>query len=264
MSSMTAGAVSVEITAYDNMSSAFFGAPSSHGTFSEVNEVEHNCIATSAWDLRSFMFDPTTKQLQIKGGYNMWSGNEGLFSGDIFIDVNGDRKYGNQTGNGVTPVPPDMTGNGYDTRDNSSFLWDYAVVFNRAPGSGQNGGTLTGGYTVYSLSGATDLEVYYQQNNGSNPFRVASGALGLTPAVTGTVVQTGGVSDYTLSGLDMSWLAGRANGDITFHFTMACGNDLLVGKTTSYQVPDAGLTLALLGGSLSALAFVSRRVRKNQ
>lgn len=263
MFSMNASAVLTDITTYDNMASAIWGPDSRN--ISEANEVEAGCSQLASWDLRAFMFDPVTKQLQIKGGYNMWSGNGSYFSGDLFIDTNGDRRYGNQTGYGVTPVPSDLSGGGYDTRQNSDFLWDYAVVFDRTPGSGLNGGVLTGGYTVYSLSGATDLEVYFSQNNGSNPFRVATGAVGLAPAVTGTVSQTGTTGNYTLAGLDMSWLSGLGSAqNITFHFTMACGNDLLVGQTTSFQVPDGGFTLLLLGGSLSALALVSRRLSKNQ
>jgi hypothetical protein len=111
------------------------------------------------------------------------------------------------------------------------------------------------------------VEVYYDQNNQSNPYRylgggtlVAGGLSGLSQSSFGD----GEGTHYVLGGIDLSWLSGTMGTPVTFHFTEGCGNDLMIGQTTSWSVPDGGLTLALLGSSLSALGIVSRRMRKNR
>lgn len=244
------------------------------GTGGEDNEVETGNVLGQEWDLEAFMFDANSKKLQIQGGYNMVSGqygtgwNQYFYSGDVFIDVNGDAVWGNAIG---TDYSADA--NAYFTVGNGNFKWDYAIVFERAAGSGAGGGVLTGNYSVYQLNGATDLEVFFDANNKSNPFRYSSGGA-LVQGAGGSVLQTQAnpalsqgigvnTTHYLLGDIDLNFLAGAGTGDYTFHYTQGCGNDLLMGKTTAWSVPDGGLTLALLGFSLSTLGFmVPKRTRK--
>lgn len=250
-------ATTVDITVNDNMSSTFFtGNGTGHGSANEINEVEANCIPSAQWDLRHFYFDAATGQLSINGGYNMMNGYGNYFSGDVFIDVNGDERYGNQ---GSLAVPAGVPGNGFSTVLNSGYGWDYAIVFDRKTGAA-GGSELTGGYKVYQLTGASDLEVYYAQNSGSSPLRYLSG--GTLTAYSGTIQQTDNSGDFTLDGLDLGWLSGSGASPLTFHFTMGCGNDLLIGQTSSFNVPDGGMTLVMLGMGLSAIGLVSRRTTR--
>jgi hypothetical protein len=264
-------AVADDITIYDTQSngssSGWYRKATTGDQKAENQEVEPNCVTGQEWDMEAFLFDAVGKKLQIQGGFNMSGGYGGYYGGDLFIDVNGDAKWGVNT-------PPDGSGDGWDTRGNSSFLWDYVVVFNRANGgTGGSAYKVESGvtsYSVYNIQGSvTDLEVWYSQNNGSNPFRYLSGGT-LVPGAGGTVAQTSfGNTEgthYLLGDINLSFLAnlGTApDGMLTFHWTEGCGNDNLMGETPAWNVPDGGMTLALLGIGLSAVGFVSSRGRRN-
>lgn len=244
------------------------------GIGGEDNEVETGNVLGQEWDLEAFLFDATSKRLQVQGGYNMVNGqwgtgwNQTFYSGDVFIDVNGDAKWGS-----TINFDASNNNNGYVSVANSLYAWDYAIVFERV-GSATGGGVLTGNYSVYQLSGASDVEVFFDANNQANPFRYLSGGT-MVEGVGGTVAQSldnpagaSGIGNnnthYLLGDIDLGFLAGAGSGDYTFHYTQGCGNDLLMGKTTAWSVPDGGFTLALLGLSLSALSFmVPKRSRKN-
>ena len=254
MLSMTAGADNITIN--DTI-----GA-SGNGVGGENNEVEPGCTLGQGWDMEAFLYNPATRALQMQGGFNMMHGYGGYFSGDIFIDVNGDAKWGANT-------PVLGLGGSYATVANSLYNWDYAIVFGRTTAD-QGGSALDGTYRVINLAAGspTDVEVYFSQNGNSNPLRYNRGGTQVGQTVTGLTQTSFDDSDgthYILGNIDLSFLAGTGTGPngFTFHFTEGCGNDLLMGGTPAFNVPDGGLTLALLGGSLSALGFVSRRVRKN-
>lgn len=229
----------------------------------ENQEVEPGNTTGQAWDMEAFLFDAAAKNLQLQGGFNMKNGHDGFYSGDVFIDVNGDAIWGAAITGDQSP-----NANGYYSVLNSAYKWDYAIVFGRSPTAGAGGSALTGGYTVYSLVNATDLEVWYDQNNKSNPFRYLSGGVEVTGAA-GTVAQSsflnGEGTHYVLGDINLGFLPSLGAGqNITFHFAEGCGNDFIMGQTTSQSVADGGLTLALLGMSLSALGIASRRMRRNQ
>lgn len=226
----------------------------------EDNETEPGTVTGQVWDMEAFLYNPATRELQMQGGFNMVQGYGTYYSGDIFIDVNGDAKWG-------IKAPSDTSGNGYATRSNDDYLWDYAIVFGRE--SAQEGGDkLTGSYSVYQLTGSTLFEVYYSQNWESNPFRYASGGVKVEGA-DGNITQLddvnpaqalgygGNDTHYLLSGIDLSFLLGQVTAsEATLHFTVGCGNDLLMGSTS---VPDGGMTVMLLGLSLGGMSLIARR-----
>lgn len=240
----------------------------------EDNEVEPNCTTGQAWDLEAFLFNDATKKLSIVGGYNMQAGQDSVYSGDLFIDVNGDVVYGSD----VT-----VGSDGYRTVSNTAFNYDYAIVWDRNGATTPQGGTLRDGsaadgfqanYSVYKLGAQSELTAYYEQNDEANPFRLTY-PTAASKVTTGTATfsnlgtadyegLTGG-THYALSDISLSWLASDANSGqtYTFHFTMGCGNDNLMGQTAAFGTPDNGPTVALLGIGLAGIGVVMRRVRKD-
>lgn len=237
------------------------------GVGGEDNEVEPGCVYGQQWDVEAFLLDSGTKTLSIKSGYNLQAGqwatgwNMMFYSGDIFIDVNNDAVWGSQLK--YTDVSPN--GNGYYVGPNSTYKWDYAVVFGRTSPGEAGGSSLDGTYTVVNLQSGTpsDVEVFFDANNMANPFRYLSGG---TPVVsTRDYTWTTENDYYVLGGIDLAFLAGggASQSPVTFHFTEGCGNDLLMGQTTAAVLPDAGLTLGMLGIGLGAVGFFARRVHKS-
>lgn len=240
----------------------------------ENQEVETGCVWGQKWDLEAFLYDQNTGKLKVQGGFDMWNGVQygsvRYYSGDIFIDIDGDAVWGNSINFDLSP-----NDNNYYTVANSAYKWDYAIVFGRVdPGGGVplEGGVLNGEYKIYQLSTATDLEVFFDQNNKANPFRVYAGAT--QTGISGTVSQVlDNPAGYEPA--DIHYVLGEINlkplreylirhgvvtqPDWTLHFTEGCGNDLLMGSVPGPYVPDGGVTLVLLGISLSALGFASRR-----
>jgi hypothetical protein len=259
--SFAAKAYANDITISDTVGSGsgWYGAQ-------ENNEVEPNCVTSQIWDMEKFLFNPTTKKLQMQGGFDMVNGvNAGspygyFYSGDIFIDVNGDARWGANTPTGLNP-----SGNGYQTVGNANYKWDYVIAFGRT-GGGAGGGVLDGTYRVYNITGSSvDVLAYFDQNDKSNPMRYSSGGSLVTSGggLTQTSFLDGEGTHYVLGNMDLSFLAGTGTGNFTFHFTEGCGNDLLMGRTTAFSIPDGGLTAGLLGLSLSVIGLCGRRrVRK--
>jgi hypothetical protein len=212
----------------------------------EDQEVEPDCEAGQKWDLEGMFMNGTI--LSLVGGYDFVNGQTGnglLFApGDIFIDINGDAKYGPVNSN---------TGGGY-ANVNNAFGYDYVLDLDMANGL----------YNVVKLDSASTVKVYYSQNAESNPWKYNAG---------GSVVASGLGFDYVtgytdnqvgfLGGLhnvlsvDLSFLAGVAMNEIIFHYTYGCGNDNLMGKG-SMPVPEPA-TMALLGLSTLGLAAFRRK-----
>jgi hypothetical protein len=213
----------------------------------EDNEVEPGMASSQGWDLEGFFLKGTT--LSMVGGYDFVNGKQNLFSGDIFLDVDGNAVYGdihnNRTkGNKVV---------------NDTFGYDYVLDLDFTNFS----------YTVYELdSDSTTITSYEKDNQGSNPWRYNGGgeqigetrSFGYATNLSNAAVGFAGGSHNVVTGLDLSFLGSDAN--FTAHFTMECGNDNLMGTgaTPPVATPEPG-TLALLGVGVLGLVGLSRRKR---
>lgn len=104
-----------------------------------------------------------------------------------------------------------------------------------------NTGAVTPGVTA-ALLGSGLSPNSLKSDNGAN--------YGATPSEKHMLIQ-----------MDMGWYS-TAQGDTTyFHYTMGCGNDMLLGATSEsfYQTPDGGMSLMLLGFGLSGLTLFRRK-----
>jgi hypothetical protein len=237
-----------------------YGTSSSWYTNHEDQEVEPGMVNTQVWDLEAFI--QSGNMLSIVGGYDFvkgeWGDGQMLKSGDLFIDVNGDAQYGD-----VTNV---NTAGNKTVQGNSGY--DYVLDMNFDSFT----------YDVYSLdSSAYTITSYERDNQGSNPWRYASGGTyiksgtfgyqtGLTDAQTGYL----GGTHNVVSGIDLSFLAKSIPVDFVTHFTMACGNDNLIGKGQLAALPPPPppastpepATMFLLGSGLIGLAGLKKRFNK--
>ena len=212
----------------------------------ENQEVEPGMEAKQIWDLEAFTLD--NNKLGIIGGYNFKRGEAGMDPGDIFLSRS------------VPVYGPanDNTGSGNKIVMND-FGYDYAIKLNFP----------TNTYDVYQLNNSSSVTVYYGQNAESNPWRFSqtnetvafSGAFGystgLTDAQAGYSL-TGGYHNV-ISGIDLSFLGSNTN--FYSHYTMECGNDNLMGRGTTENVPEP-TTMALFFTGLVGLIPLTRKKRK--
>ncbi len=235
-------AVGMNITIPDLIYSSSTGW---HG-MQEDNEVEPGCLTGQVWDLEAFMLDGL--DLTMIGGFDFVngvpSGSKTFLAGDIFIDVDEDVKYG-----------PSNDGSGANNSTvANSFGYDFVIDIDYTSLS----------YDVWSIGGSAMVStVKYSQNQESNPWRYVSG---------GTFVESGSAS-YQYYNTDVFGLAGGyhhaitvdigflkpyfpSGNIITFHNTMECGNDNLMGA-----IPEPG-TVLLLGMGLLGMGIVGRIRRK--
>lgn len=225
----------------------------------QETETNPNTVTSQAWDLEGMFLDSQT--LTLVGGYDFKNGvlaNNKLYrSGDIFVDINGDAKYG-QAANGASGTKGTVA---------NSFGWDYVLDLNFT--------TMT--YNVIALT-AQSLVNRGTDVASSNPWTYQSGGTavdgyqnlsltylaGLTNAYTGFQGDSTNATSWSTHTNDQHYalsvnLAFLAGEDAIFHYTMECGNDNLMG---SAHVPDNGSVAIMFGLGLFAVAGVRRRFAK--
>ncbi|MDD2898777.1 MAG: PEP-CTERM sorting domain-containing protein [Desulfuromonadaceae bacterium] len=237
-----------EITKYDGL------APNGLGAAKEDNEAESGMVQSQVWDLEGFFLK--NKALTIAGGYNFYTGQEGMAAGDIFIDINGDAVYAPNL------IPNYNYNPGYKNVSNSNFKYDYVLDVNWGNGT----------FDLVKLTDSSlvqDTEYGAQYNKASNPWLYVSG---------GSVISTGSFNTYGKVSKDDTGFSGwgtdnrhfvatfdispidLSNGAL-FHNTMQCGNDNLIGQ--SAPVPEPG-SMVLLGlGVFSLAVYGKRRINRD-
>ncbi len=223
----------------------------------EDQETEIGMQANQSWDLEGFSLNGTT--LSMTGGYDFVNGNQNLYSGDVFIDVNAD-----------SAVFGDIDGTYGNNIVQSTNGYDYVLDMDFS--------NLT--YDVYQLTDTTTTITSLEwQNQGSNPWRYNDGGTlisrgnsfgyqtGLSDDETGFL----GGSHNVVSGLDLSFISSDVPVDFIAHFTMQCGNDNLMGMGTldaqagggggSAATPEPA-TMFLLGAGLVGLAALRKKFGK--
>jgi hypothetical protein len=230
---LSSNVMAADITIFDNRNDA--STNSWYQTTAENQEVEPGMIYNQSWDLEAFLLNGTT--LSMVGGYDFVKGYSGTASGDIFLDVTGDAKYG---------VSADSLRNGYD------YVFDVDW----------SGST----WSMYKLTSDDGLSNVLSYNIPySNPWQFSPSGQNQTMISTGTwsslpsYIDAEGIH-YTVTGFDMIGLNSIIGTDYTFisHFTMTCGNDNLMGQGTTSPVPEPA-TMLLFGTGLVGLAGFNRK-----
>jgi hypothetical protein len=265
----SAFAFGTEITIFDENGTQGIGAAS------EDNEAEPGMVQSQAWDLEGFFLDDNNILTMI-GGYDFVNGESDLYSGDLFIDVDGDAVYGDidrtKTVAGFE-ITDQTNGN---TTVNDTFGYDYVLDMDFQDYT----------YDVYQLTADSNTVTSYQwQNQGSNPWRYDSGGIllqenvsfgyttGLSDAETG-FSGWGTNSHNVVTGLDLNFLASNVPVEFISHFTMECGNDNLMGMgalaantsgggggMAASETPEPA-TMFLLGSGLVGLAGFRKKFGK--
>lgn len=206
----------------------------------EDQETEPGTVHSQAWDLEGMFLNGT--KLTLVGGYDFKNGYGGTTSGDVFVDIDGNAQFGS-------------TNTSLTKNSNTTNLSGYDLVLDL------NFSSMT--FDVIKLVQGASVVRTGTDIAGSNPWKWVSGGdtlysgLGFTYISGLTNSQTGfqGGSHYAIT-LDVSFLSGS---DATFHNTMSCGNDNLMGRA---HVPDAAATLSLFGAALVGLVGFRRFMMK--
>jgi hypothetical protein len=230
----------------------------------QETETNPNTYTNQVWDLEGMYL--TGNKLSMVGGFNFQTGVKwGGYTykgGDIFIDNTGNAKYGTtQVDHLDGPGGYGSTGTANTTNVDG---WDYVIHFDANAAN----------YTVYQIDALATVSRVLDVSS-SNPWTYVSGGtqIGGSHAIDafgsfttntlltygsttpGLLGEAGNNTHYYLT-VDIGFLPAGQND--TFHYTVACGNDDLIGKGS--RVPDSASTALLLGSAAMVLVSLRRRL----
>jgi len=228
-------AFATNITIYDGMGTGVGW----HGA-QEDQEVEPGCVGLQEWDLEGFYLNGSI--LKMVGGFDFINGYQGVSSGDIFIDINNNAKYG-----------PSNTGDGFNNGIvTNTFGYDYVIDLDFALENMS--------YSVYELNeDSSTVLVDYSLNQESNPWRYNDGGTKLEgyDGNIGHMTWEDPLGDrHNEVSVEIGFLGDLGYKDFIIHSTIECGNDNLMGSTA--PVPEPA-TMFLLGAGLMGIGIVGRK-----
>jgi hypothetical protein len=212
----------------------------------EDQETEPGMIQSQVWDLEGTFIDGNV--LTLVGGYNFEEGEAGFASGDLFLSTG-------------TPIYGDVHRGGAHGNMPESNSYGYNYVLDIDFGSNS--------YNIMAIDENSMVQgAYYQQNEGSSPWRyissdndtlIGTGSLGLQSGLTDSDTGFEGGDHYAMS-FDLSAIYASLGESTTFysHFTMGCGNDNLMGNWDVTAVPEPA-TFALFGMGIFGLLIARRK-----
>lgn len=234
------------ITAYDGLSGSYGSQSNSWWNTNEDQEVEPGAAAAQAWDLEGFFLNDATDELAMVGGFNFQNGQDGILSGDIFIDTDMDPSYYEYVMDLGFTDDEGNKGKGKQKKQYTVYKNDEEnpITFNlthggpAGPTQNQNW-TYAGGGSV--VAGYQNLAFTYLKNK--NDSKMGGGV-------------TGGKHNAVV--VDVSFLGSNTGYDI--FSTLECGNDTLKGSTSG-AVPEPA-TIFLLGSGLLGFFGLRKKVWK--
>ena len=248
------------------------GMPSAGvGVGSENNECEDGMVQSQVWDLEGFFLQDNN--LTMVGGYDFESGVSEYTSGDIFIDVTGDVQFGGSddtsASDGNTPIKNtfgydyvldiDFSNNSYSIFSIDSSNWFESVFYNNL-NAGSNPWQYHNNWTVNNQQVNTETSIFsgslnFYDGNEDDGINDAAKLEGLVDwdNINYNDIHYGATFDISII-LD-TLTAGKV---VTFHNTMGCGNDNLMGQMTT--VPEPATIILMCAGLLGLVGV--RRIRK--
>lgn len=222
-------------------------------------------IKAQSWDLEGMYLN--NRSLTMVGGFDFRNGttydNHTYLGGDIFIST-GSPSF-TQAANG---------GSGLGGTVANTFGYDYVIHFDANVSSYsvyqltsqsivQRTGDVAASNPWLYVSGGTAVAGY--QNKSINGYGLLTqpvyGNLTTQGSTTTGLQGYGGDNNHYFLTVDTSFLP--TNSTATFHYTMECGNDNLMGRARmAPSVPETGSILALLGFGFAPLCFWRRKSLK--